>query len=83
MTNIEIIAMEKVNNHLNPDTELHTYKIWQSLGYQVQKGQKALITTKLWKPVNVTDKKTGKKQEKMILCNASLFSYEQVKKIED
>ena len=83
MTNIEIIAMEKVNNNLHPDTELHTYKIWQSLGYQVRRHEKALITTKLWKPVNVTDKKTGKKEEKMILCNASLFSYEQVKKIED
>ena len=83
MTNIEIIEMEKVNNHLHPDCELHTYAIWKSLGYQVQKGQKALISTKLWKMVDVKDKKTGKKQEKMILCNASLFSYEQVKKIED
>lgn len=83
MTNIEIIQMEKINNNLHPDTELHTYAIWKSLGYQVQKGQKAIVSTKLWKPVNVTDKKTGKKQEKMILCNASLFSYEQVKKIEE
>lgn len=82
MTNIEIIAMEKVNNGINPDMELHTYKIWQSLGYQVQKGQKAIVSTKLWKNVDVTDKKTGKKEQKMILCNASLFSYEQVKKIE-
>lgn len=82
MTNIEIIQMEKINNKLDPDMELHTYKIWQSLGYQVQKGQKAIVSTKLWKNVDVTDKKTGKKEQKMILCNASLFSYEQVKKIE-
>ena len=82
MTNNEIIAMEKINNNLHPDTELHTYAIWKSLGYQVQKGQKALVSTKLWKMVDVTNKKSGKKEEKMILCNASLFSYEQVKKIE-
>lgn len=82
MTNIEIIQMEKINNKLHPDTELHTYKIWQSLGYQVKKGEKAIVSTKLWKNVDVTDKKTGKKEQKMILCNASLFSYEQVKKIE-
>ena len=83
MTNIEIIQFEKQNNNLNPDCELHTYAIWKSLGYQVQKGQKAIINTKLWKMIDVKDKKTGKKQEKMILCNASLFSYEQVKRIEE
>lgn len=83
MTNIEIIQFEKVNNNLHPDTELHTYKIWQSLGFQVKRNEKAIVSTKLWKPVNVTDKKTGKKEQKMILCNASLFSYEQVKKIEE
>lgn len=82
MTNREIIEMEKINNKLHPDTELHTYAIWKSLGYQVQKGQKAIINTKLWKMIDMKDKKTGKKEEKMILCNASLFSYEQVKKIE-
>ena len=83
MTNIEIIAMEKVNNGIHQDAELHTYGTWQNLGYQVKRGEKALISTKLWKMVDVKDKKTGKKQEKMILCNASLFSYEQVKRIEE
>lgn len=82
MTNREIIDSEKVKIGIPLDEELHTYAIWKSLGYQVQKGQKAIVSTKLWKNVDVTNKKTGKKEQKMILCNASLFSYEQVKKIE-
>ncbi len=78
MTNKQIIDECKAKAGIPLDEELHTYAIWKSLGYQVQKGQKAIISTKLWK--SVRDKKDDK--EKMILVNSSLFSYSQVKKIE-
>lgn len=70
--------------------EIHTYQHWQELGYQVQKGQKAVAQFNIWKH-------TGKKAEKvhledgkeatvidnghMFQKKASFFSRSQVKAI--
>lgn len=84
MSNNEIIMSEKILKGINED--LHTYQKWQSLGYQVKKGEKAILQTRLWKKVkskkdlenveNVEDV-----QGNFRLVKASLFSRSQVEKI--
>lgn len=72
--------------------QIHTYQMWQSLGYQVQKGQKAVAQIVIWKH-------TGRKTETMpmqdgtvveaedaghmFLKKASFFSRSQVKAKEE
>ena len=93
MTNNQIIANEVITNGLMTENEViemfeagyrlpfHTYAEWARMGYQVQKGSKAVIKTMLWKPITKTDKETGEKETKMIMVKAALFSNEQVAKI--
>ena len=80
MTNLEIIAGEMMLRGITEDC--HTYQGWKWRGKQVSKGQKALFTTSIWKPVK------GKKSEevedgaedkgKMILVKAAFFGASQV-----
>lgn len=78
-SNREIIAGESmlINYPYNGEN-LFTFAEWQDRGMKVKKGQHAIITTKLWKPIVKTDKKTGEQDSHFILCKASLFSIEQV-----
>jgi len=39
---------EKVKETVNEPEEIHTYKEWQNLGQQVQKGQKAIAKFTIW-----------------------------------
>ena len=55
-----------------------TYKQWQELGFQVQKGEKG---TKIQKIVVVMDKKTG--DDKKVPKNYTVFNVAQVKNIEE
>ena len=94
MTNNQIIFNEVVANGIMTENEaleilesgyrlpVHTYAEWQRMGYQVQKGEKAAIKTKLWKPVTKKDKETDEKEIKMIMVTAALFTNKQVAKIE-
>ena len=50
-------------------------------GISVQRGQRALFSTKIWKNVKKTAK-DGEEYEKMILTNASFFGRSQVSEIE-
>ena len=94
MTNADIIYTEAIENEIytkeqaeaiiksGKDFGLHTYKVWQKLGYQVKKGQKAKITTNLWR---YRDEKTDKdgnviKQAGYYMTKAHLFTKEQVEK---
>lgn len=68
-----------------PEAEpIHTYAHWKSLGYQVQKGQKAITQLVIWKHVNgKVDEESGEEgQAKMFMKTASFFAAHQVKKIE-
>ena len=49
-TNVEIIEAECLLNGIIE--EVHTYAKWKSLGFQVKRGEKAIIQTMLWKKVN-------------------------------
>ena len=68
-----------------PEAEpIHTYAFWKELGYQVQKGQKAVTQLTIWKHVNgKVDESTGEEGEaKMFMKTASFFAAHQVKEIE-
>lgn len=81
MTNLEIIQQEMILRNIS--IPCHTYLGWKERGYQVQRGQKALFSLKLWKPVKAKEvKEDAEKNSKMILVKAYMFSLEQVKPIE-
>lgn len=48
--------------------DLHTFKIWKDLGFQVQKGQKAVAKIRIWKH-------SGAKQESMTDSNGNEVEY--------
>ena len=99
MTNQEILYGEILTNNLMTKEDLEkyieenyslplylTYAEWKKRGYQVQKGQKASIKTKLWirtkKKINKTKENINDNiEENFYLANASLFSATQVQKI--
>lgn len=89
MTNIQIITKEVIINKIMTKEEIekvktipvHTYQYWKELGYQVRKGEKAAIKTKLWKQITVKTEDGGSAQ-KLILAAAALFTWKQVDKIE-
>lgn len=61
---------------------IHTYATWKALGYQVQKGQKAVASFKIWKHTEKENKKTGKKETNMFLTKAFFFTGAQVAPIQ-
>lgn len=88
MTNNEIIlggTMELLNNGLITENEcIHTYERWQELGYQVQRGEKAIIKLQIWKPTK--PKKNPDPEElprtRMFLKVSAFFASHQVQPIE-
>lgn len=95
--NIQIIELGLIAqgnfNFKYDGNNLKTYGQWKNLGYQVQKGEKAILQVELWTPCkyNVSACKDGKESKnnnkdkkeeytKMYLKKSSLFSVEQVKK---
>lgn len=95
MTNLEIIASEVITRELLTKEQVNemlekfgmlpymTYQEWKYKGYQVKKGSKAIIKTKLWKKVKNKKKDEDNKEEsKFIMVSASLFDSSQVEKIE-
>lgn len=83
MSNREIVTAEAMLKGFEYDGQnLFTFQEWKKRGYSVLKGQKAFISTTLWKPVTSKDKETGKEEKRMIMTKASLFTIDQVAKIE-
>ena len=104
MTNLEIIATEAMVHELYTEEELmafydekeimplNTYKMWDMAGYQVKKGEKAKIQTRLWKKnpkyrpmvteeeIQETEADEVKKQRAFYLTKAYLFDISQVEK---
>lgn len=49
MSNTEIITLEASKKGFSYNgNNIHTYKEWSDLGYQVKYGQRAFIKTRLW-----------------------------------
>ena len=87
---IELSLLAFGINYKYNGENLKTYGQWKSAGYQVQKGQKALLGCKLWTPCHFSqsacedkdnNKNDKKEYTKLYLKKSSLFSLEQVKLI--
>ena len=68
---------------LEPE-EIHTYKAWQELGYQVKRGEKCIARFPIWKHVfkKVKDKDGNEEnKEKMFLKESYFFKFSQVEKM--
>lgn len=62
--------------------EIHTYKKWQELGYQVQKGQKAVAKITIWKHIVKKAKEENEEDEtKIFMKTAAFFASSQVEAI--
>lgn len=98
MTNLEIVEKEVVERGFLTEEECgiiigkygelpyKTYQEWKYSGYQVKRGSKAVIKTKLWKKVKSKKKdeesEENKKISNFVMVTASLFDLSQVEKIE-
>lgn len=71
------------NEILIPEPEeIHTYAAWKSLGFQVQKGQKAVAAFSIWKHTTKKAKTEDEEDtEHMFLKTAHFFSRSQVELI--
>ena len=59
--------------------QIHTYAAWKELGYQVQKGQKAVAKFPVWKYTSKKNEETGEEEKAhMFMKTASFFRLEQV-----
>ncbi|MBP3890862.1 MAG: hypothetical protein J6D29_01675 [Solobacterium sp.] len=61
--------------------EIHTYGHWRELGYQVQKGQKAVAKFGVWKYTE-KEKENGEKDKRMFIKHSAFFAPNQVEVIE-
>lgn len=78
---IEVTDKDGNKKQIAEPEEIHTYQAWKDLGYQVQKGQKAIARFTIWKHTEKENKETGKKDEKMFMKNACFFKASQVEAI--
>lgn len=61
--------------------EIHTYNAWKEMGYQVQKGQKAVASFVIWKYKSKIVEESGEEDATMFMKRASFFTAAQVEKI--
>ena len=80
-------AVDGVGNTITiPEPEpIHTYQRWKELGYQVQKGQKAVARLSIWKyAVKKMQSEDGVKEQpetRMFMKTAAFFSFSQVEAV--
>ena len=60
---------------------IHTYAAWKELGYQVQKGQKAVAQVHVWKYTSKKNEETDEEKSHIFMKKASFFSRSQVEPI--
>lgn len=76
------VTFEDGHEMIVEETEaIHTYQAWKELGFQVQKGQRAVDKFTIWKHVTRKNPETGEETGKMILKTAAFFSQSQVEAI--
>ena len=83
------IILDKQEMIIKEPEPIHTYATWKQLGYQVQKGQKAVASFMIWKFVSKEkepDQMTGNPildtpDEKMFMKKSNWFTFSQVQEI--
>lgn len=78
-----IVEVNGEKQEIEEPEQIHTYQIWKELGYQVQKGQKAVAKILIWKFKPAKDQEGQMLEEEgdMFRKMASFFSASQVEKI--
>lgn len=61
---------------------IHTYATWKQLGYQVNKGEKAIASFVIWKHTSRVNEETEQEESHMFMKKASFFKRAQVTEIE-
>ena len=61
--------------------QIHTYNAWKDMGFQVQKGQKAVAQFVIWKYSGKINEETNEEEGRMFMKKASFFTIDQVKAI--
>ena len=61
---LKMTTPEGMEIEIQETEALHTYKEWQQLGYQVQKGQKAITKLTIWNFTNKASKAVREAAEK-------------------
>lgn len=61
--------------------EIHTYNAWKDMGFQVQKGEKAVAQFVIWKYRGKVNEETNEEEGQMFMKMASFFTRKQVKAI--
>lgn len=76
---ITAVTMSGDEIQLQEPEEIHTYAAWKALGYQVQKGQKAVARFPIWK-YTIREAKTGDEENKesMFMKVSAFFARSQV-----
>lgn len=63
---------EKVKETVNEPEPIHTYKEWQNLGQQVQKGQKAIAKFTIWMYASKTKQYTKEEADKINAASTAI-----------
>lgn len=77
-------AVDGAGNEINvPEAEpIHTYQTWKELGFQVQRGEKAVCKLHIWKhttrKAKTEDGKEGETVSHMFMTSAAFFAMHQV-----
>ena len=80
-------AIDGAGNEITvPEAEpIHTYQTWKELGFQVQKGQKAICKLHIWKhttrKARTEDGSEGEEISHMFMTSAAFFALHQVQPI--
>lgn len=83
ITNKAIIELYKAENGLPINYPLFTYVAWLNQGYRVRKGEKCKHRVQLWKYAQETTEQNEQKQTgKCFFKTASLFTKDQVERVE-
>ena len=61
---------------------IHTYAIWKQLGYQVNKGEKAIASFTIWKHTSRINTETEEEESRIFMKKASFFKRSQVTEID-
>lgn len=68
MTNEQIILTAKAklvaDGKIKPEEELHTYKHWKKLGYQVFRGEKSVACLNIWQFFQKTEEQDDEEEQK-------------------
>lgn len=79
MTNEQIIAQYCEENGITE--QIHTYNRWKQLGFQVQKGSKAVAKITIWKASRKKSDEDDEDEPRMFMKTASFFAASQVEPV--